>query len=193
MRLYQVKEQQIILTIYRFSLALFFLATYLVGHSQYVTQISSAWDDSLVEWIIFTDDEELEGTIEMKWPANNDFSWWTYDLGELSGDIKRKWTNDPNLWEIRSSDGSVYTARTSWSNDFSEWEIIDGKNKYKLRSRYKNVIDQWQIGKGDSSLQIYMSREGDPRDWIVEDYLENGTLRLSIAASFIAILHSVGL
>jgi len=175
--------------IYRFSIILIFLSQGL--SAQLITQISSAWDDSFNEWIVFTDDEDLEGKIELKWKLRRDSREWEYELGEFSGQIKPIWNDDSNGWELVPYDGSgLIEMKTVWKNDFSEWNIRVGKKTYRLKSKDKTWRSFWSINHSETEeFHIYMTEDGDPRDWLVEDYIEEGSLHLTIGISFISILN----
>ena len=177
----------------RLSCILFTLGLWsLSAQAQVITQISTLWDDRVDQWVIYTDNEDLEGLIELRWPLREDLSEWKYELDELSGIIKQTWKGNPNSWEVIPYDGPRIIAKTIWQNDFSEWKITQGNKIYRFKSKYPSQRFEWELSKGkQDEFYIYMINEADPRDWSVEDYIEDGSLDLSIAMSFVAIYNSL--
>ena len=49
--------------------------------------MESKWSDDFREWTIFTDDEEEEGELTMRWQQQMDWTQWDYRLGEETGSI----------------------------------------------------------------------------------------------------------
>lgn len=160
--------------------------------AQYLTGIATEWSDSFAEWNLFTDDDNLEGELEMRWKMQNDLTDWQYRLGDQTGRIKLKWRDNPNEWEIRG-DNEIITARTLWNNKFREWRIKSKDTQFTLRCKYGNTIDEWEIrNSSKGSFEIYTNWEGDPRDWIIEDNLdESVSLATKMAMVFIATFHSI--
>jgi len=187
-------RETMILMIYRSNYFFLFLLLISSGiNAQVITQISTAWDDRLDEWIIYTDDEEVEGTLEPKWRLGNDISAWEYTLGDLtSGDIKQEWESNPNSWIVITESGDRIVAKTIWRNDFTEWEIKTNSNSYRFKTEYKGNPNHWLISQSDEEeFHITMDRNYDPRDWFVEDFIEEGSYDLTITISFIAIINSL--
>jgi hypothetical protein len=175
--------------LFSFLLLLFYVSDV---NAQIITQISTVWDDKIDEWTIYTDNEDVEGLLELRWPLKNDLSEWQYEVGEDSGIIKQTWKGNPNSWEIIPATGPRIIAKTVWKNDFTEWKIEYGNSIFRLKSKYRNIPFEWNIKKSrEEEFLIYMYEEGDPRDWIIEDYIEDGNNNLAMAISFIAIYTSL--
>ena len=182
-----------ILMTYRFKL-FYLLSLISVGvNAQVITQMSTVWDDRLDEWVIYTDDEDIEGTLEPKWRLDNNITAWEYTLGDLtSGDIKREWSENPNSWIVITESGERISAKTIWRNDFSEWEIKTADKAYRLRTEYKGNPSHWLIKQSDQEeFHVFMDRNYDPRDWVVQDFIEHGTNDLAMTIVFIAMINSL--
>ncbi|MGK0387422.1 MAG: hypothetical protein ACI94Y_000148 [Maribacter sp.] len=152
--------------------------------------ISTAWDDSYKEWVIYTTDEEQEGEIELRWASKDDWSEWDYRLDEESGSIKQKWNNDPSQWELRGGN-EIITMRTKWSNDFTEWRISAGGETFTLKSKYRNQLEEWEL-QGDTygKFEMYTTYENDPRDWeIIDELDEEVSFHIKMAMLFIVMYH----
>ena len=133
--------------------------------------VSTEWDNTFSEWIIFAEDEEDDGKLVMKWPLRQDWSEWEVEFGGIDGELYLRRENDPGLWE-GSADNQLITARTVWPGDMSEWIIVQEGIRINLRTRYGNLADEWIVDHPRYGfLRMYTDWEGDPRDWIVEDEL----------------------
>ena len=163
------------------------------GHTfgQKVVGLSTRWDDSFSEWIIYTEEGEAEGEITMKWPIKGDWTQWNFRIGELSGTIQVKWRNDPNLWELRSNN-EIITIRAVWKDDWRQWEVKNGDISLDVKSKWANILEEWQTEDSRfGSMKIYTSWEGDLRDWVVEDeFSDDISLPTKIAMSFIPVFYS---
>ena len=186
----------------RFLVALILLGITHLCNAQGISTVSSRWNDSFVEWDVFSvaDDEnvsEPEDVLygELKLRSLNfkdDFSEWTYELGGRRGTIRQKWKNDPTLWELRTYEGDVITMKAPWSNDLHEWRITDNNLSITLKSRWANQLDEWLVEDSRRGrFYLYTLHAGDPRDWAVEDNLnEEITEPKKMAIIFLVIFHS---
>ncbi len=163
----------------------------LFGSAQYLTGVGTKWSDDFRDWIIYTDDEDLEGNLTMRWQMRNDWSEWDYRIGEATGSIQLKFRNDWNVWEIRG-DNEIITARTLWKDDPREWRITDNEVTLNLKSRWSNRLDEWSLKKNTKGhFEVYTAWEMDPREWVVVDDLqEDISLPMKIAIVFISIIQS---
>ena len=151
-------------------LALFCLCGSL--QAQVLTGAGTRWNDSFSEWVVYTAEEEQEGELRHRWPSQDDWTEWQYRLGESTGTIKLKWRQDLNEWEARG-DNQIATARTVWRDNFREWRITDGKYTLTLNSRFGNIWDEWTTRSTSAGqFEMYTSFEGDPRDWVIVDELD---------------------
>lgn len=177
----------------RFIICTFSLMTINV-HAQDIIGIGTLWNDSFREWEIHTADDWRTGSLELRWnlPGTEDWTEWDLRLGDTTAQIRLKWSDDPNLWEIKC-EGVTVTARTLWNNDFRQWRLSDGKHRITWQSRYGNIRDEWIMREEDpGSFSVYTYYEGDPRDWVVIDKLdEDVSYAMRIALMFIAVFNSV--
>ena len=161
---------------------------------QYVLELHSEADDSFREWeiILEKDSTEIEGTLRLTWGIDNDWSDWQYSIEELDGEISQKFNNNPGLWELRS-DNKIVTISQVWPGDPTEWKIQCEGRKFTIRTIYSNQLDEWTLGEQAlGELVVYTETQGDPRDWIVSDYmLDQFSFEERMAAVFIALFTSI--
>jgi hypothetical protein len=170
--------------------------------AQTISTVSSRWSDSFVEWDIYastenesTDEleEDLYGELKLRWlNLKDDFSEWTYQLGEQRGTIRQKWKNDPTQWELRTYEGDVITMKAPWSNDATEWRVTDNSISLTLKSRWTNQFDEWLVEDSRrGKFYLYTLHSGDPRDWAIEDNLnEEISEPMKMALIFLVIFQS---
>lgn len=192
-------------------LFLFLLLFCLVNilHGQKLSSISTRWNNSFVEWELYTSiprdstlepeevddapDEELQGEMKHRWlNVRDDWSEWDYQLGEEQGTIKVKWKDLPTQWELRSYDGNVITMRTAWGNDYTEWRVTDNDVTLILRSKWKSQLDEWLVDdNAHGRFYLYTLRDRDPRDWAIEDKLgPEISQSMKIALAFLTVFNS---
>lgn len=139
--------------------------------AQILVGLSAKWSDDFSEWIILTDDEDIEGELNMTWQLQNDWSSFDYRIEEASGNIKMKWRENPNEWEVRG-DNEIVTARTRWKDDPREWRITDNDQTIYLRSKWGNNANTWLITDDKYGyFEMYMYYKGDFREWVIIDEL----------------------
>lgn len=188
------------------------------AQAQTFSSVSTRWSDSFVEWEIYTSmpkdtlqtdstqveegeeeedseatHEELYGELKLRWlNVRDDFSEWDYQLGDERGTIKQKWGNDLTQWELRNYDGNVVTMRTMWPGDFTEWRVTDNSIALNLKSKWKNQFDEWLVDDSTrGELFLYTYTEGDPRDWAVQDFLnEEVSQSMKMALIFLTVFCS---
>lgn len=174
----------------QFLLLLFSFLSFFAS-AQIITGIAAKWSDDFRDWTIYTDDEDEEGNLTMRWQQQFDWTEWDYRLGEESGSIKIKWKNDPSEWEIRGG-GEIISARMKWNNDVHEWRISDGSTKLTLKAVYNNNLNDWKIDDRDKGIfEMFMEWQDDPRDWTIVDELdEELSIHFRMAIMFIAIYNA---
>lgn len=172
--------------------------------AQTLSGISSRWSDSFVEWDLYATssagpdsseapEEELYGELKLRWLSlRDDWSEWDFRLGDERGTIKMKWKDDPGQWELRTYSGTIITMKTAWNNDLSEWRITNNDISLTLRSRWTSQTDEWLVQDGThGTYYLYTRHEGDPRDWIIEDRLDEAISRpMKLAIIFLTVFHS---
>lgn len=131
--------------------------------------MAAKWSDSFVEWEFYSDveDDEVAGTLEMRWKMNNDWTSWDFRLGERIGDVSAQWPDRYEEWQL-NSEGQKVTMKTRWPGDFSEWRITDSDKSYILSVQNGSRPEEWQVKyEDDLTFQIYTEFEGDIRSWLV--------------------------
>ncbi len=164
-----------------------FFTTFLAGQAS-VTGYSTYYDDTFNKWIVYTADESKEGIIEQVWPLNNDWSEWSFRLGDYFGTIRSVWQDRFDQWNI-TIDGETYMARTLYRNDFRTIEIKGGG--FLLTMRYDEYDESWATIQSTTRLDLAVVtvRYGDMRDWdLVTPVAEDIPLGLQIASTFVPIL-----
>lgn len=173
-----------------FFLLLLFAMPWFV-QAQWLTGVATKWNDSFIEWSVFTENEEEEGSLEIRWKRQLDWSNWDYQVGDEYGSIRQSFSNDPSQWVIRGSE-DVITARTRWVNDFREWRITDNSTTLIFRSRWKNNFNEWLLADEQyGNFAVLTTWSDDPREWeIVDELDEDISLTMKMAMVFIAIYQS---
>lgn len=152
---------------------------------------AAKFDNSFREWVIHTQDEDLEGTLELRWRFRDNWKEWEFRFGDIDATIEQKWDDDPNLWELRC-EGILVTIRTLFPNDFLEWRLSDGNKQLTWRSKFRNIVEEWELrdrGKGEFIMYTYW--QGDLRDWVIIDKMnEDISLPLRLGMIFLTLYHS---
>ena len=139
--------------------------------AQTIIGLGTRYDNSFREWIVTTEEEDVQGEIQMRWAFRDDWTEWDVSIGDLNATIEQKWKDDPNLWEIRC-DGIVVNAKTTWPGEFNKWKLTDGSHQFNWGTKYFNQRDEWRTESRSNELfQVYTYWEGDPREWVVIDKL----------------------
>lgn len=165
----------------------------LLSFSQEVLMgISARYDDSFAQWTIYTDDEDAEGELEMRWSTQDDLTKWDFDVSGVSGRIETKWRDDLSEWQV-FCDGEIVTMRPRWPRDFSEWRITDNKTTIYFKTRYSNSGDEWIIStEGHGWFTVYTEYSRDPRDWVIVDEMnEEVGMSMKMAMTFLAIFNTI--
>ena len=156
--------------------------------SQIPIGIGTKYYNSFREWIITTDDDDVEGNLRMRWSFGDDWTAWDFEIGDHHGTIDMKWKDQPDLWEIKC-DGVIVMARTTWPGEFYRWKISDGSKTLNWYTRYTNEPTEWLTDEGkDGFFQVYTYYENDAREWVIKDELpENTSLATRMAMIFMAL------
>lgn len=172
-----------------------FSSIHLSVQAQYLTGMGTAWNDSFVEWIVYTyqgeEENDAEGELKMRWQLQENWSEWDYDIEDQIGSIKQKWKDNSNEWEVRGNN-KVISTRTSFRDDFTQWRITDNTITLIVETRFGNNGNEWRVRKGEHGfMELYTAWENDPREWIIVDELsEDISLPMKMAVVFLAIYHS---
>lgn len=161
------------------------------GFSQKIIGIAAKYNDAFVEWELYSDDTKDVGSLVMTWQQPDDWSQWTYRLGEKSGTIKTKWNKDFSQWEVRG-DNKIITAQMIWNGDPRQWRITDNVTTLELKTKWGNQLTEWIIDDSKKGyFSMYMEAQNDPRDWVTEDELdENISFPMRMTIIFLTMFNS---
>ena len=141
-------------------------------NAQEILGVRTYWNDDFREWIIMAEEEKNDGKLQMMWELRNDWTEWEFDFLNLRGKIEQPRTNNPEFWTLKSGYENI-TMRTIWPGDRTEWKITDGFINLVIKTRYNNIGDEWLVNDSKyGDFYMYTEWEGDPRDWLIEDFLE---------------------
>lgn len=159
-------------------------------NAQQLTGIATEWSDSFAAWTIYTSEEGEEGELRIRWNNTDDWTQWDYRIGEWTGQIRLKWPNRTDEWELRG-ENQIVSARAMWRDDPREWRIKSPEgHQYKWRSRFGNNFEEWVVDTDTYGFfEMYTSFEGDPRDWTIIDELDAG-LPEKMMLVFLTIINS---
>ncbi len=161
----------------------------------YLTGVASRWSDDFSEWDFYTEDDEeyASGELRMRWQQRGDWNVWDYQIGEERGYISTVFTDDASRWELVGPNNEVITMRQLWNNDARAWKVTANTVSLTFKSRWGNRRDEWIVRertRGD--FHVYTRWEGDPRDWIIVDELDEelGT-SMKVAMVFLALFNTI--
>jgi len=156
-----------------FVVLLVLVGSAIAGFGQQLQSIHTRWDDSYAEWVVYTSDESVEGTLSLRWPMQGDWTKWDFRIGEEAGSFEMHYVEDPGFWEARSGN-TLLTARWFWPGDITRWKIQDDYRLWIFQTRWNHMTEDWVLNDplDFGSLQLYTEYEGDPRDWIIDDQMD---------------------
>jgi len=175
--------------------------------SQTLDAVNARWDDEFTEWDIYTMEGdqtvverggeeiievEASGQLVMRWQADLNWAEWDFVIDDVIGSAKQTWKDDPTQWEIRIGN-EVITCRAAWRDDLSEWRITNNRKTLTWRSKYRRNFNEWEL-RGDTygEFYVYATYVNDPRDWSIEDQLDDSIpFSMKMAMTFLAIYHSI--
>jgi hypothetical protein len=172
-------------------LLLLFITPFILK-AQYLTGTSTRYNDSFIEWLFYTENDEEPGELSIRWKSREyDWTEWDYRLGDVTGSIEMKWKDNPEEWELRGNN-EIVTARTLWNNDFREWRISDGDRSLTLKTKWGNLWDEWELrNTPHGDFRMYTNWEQDPRDWVIVDEMkEEVPLEMKLMMMFIVVFNS---
>lgn len=162
-----------------------------VNAQDYIESINAAEDNDIIEWDVYT--HETDGTLELTWALQRDFTDWTFEIGDVSGTIRQQWLNDDTQYELRTDEGHYIKMRVKWPNDYSEWIIeSDSIPAFTWIAKQFNDGNHWEADRtGDlGTFEMYTEVEDDPRDWIIKDEIYQELFAEKVACMFIAIIRA---
>lgn len=174
-----------------FVFCLFF--TFGNAQSQILTGISARFNDAFVDWDVFADSVDTDkGNLLMTWQNPDDWTNWSYRLGEKTGTIKTKWSRDLEHWETRG-ENKIISAETIFTGDKRQWRVTNNSFSLELACTDYQNGEQWTVEDSRRGrFTIYTELQRDYRDWVVEDELDSSvSLPMKMTLVFLAILNTV--
>lgn len=163
------------------------------SNAQELIGFSVEYGDTFIEWEVIPADEKIDlGELNLSWPHKTDWNDWEYQVDGRVGNIRQKWINRPDEWEL--IDGEyIVSIKNQWKGDLTIWKIKCDDYALKFESKYNNQADEWTLTTEKYGVfDIYTEYEGDPRDWIIEDGLDKEVpLALKMAMIFVSMHYSV--
>jgi hypothetical protein len=148
------------------SLFLFFLN---VSFAQTLTSVSTRYDDSFAEWVLYTDIDGETGTLEAPWHLQNQWTNWNFGIRHKNGTIRSVWQDHADEWELRG-DGKTVTMRQIWKNDVREWRIQDGNITLDFKMKNRDDPYEWIMeDKIHGIFYVVSDQPNDARDWTIQD------------------------
>jgi hypothetical protein len=169
---------------------LFFIAFYHTASAQYLDGMAVKWRGDMREWTIWND--SIEGTLRIRWTAPLNPTEWAYEFGTLHGTIKRKWRDDPTLWELTADNGELLTARMIYGTDSREWRITDNNNSIEWRTRYTNNPSDWTLPNASKcgEFSAFTPYINDFQEWNTTDKNDCLSFNVKLMMTFLAMFHS---
>ena len=159
----------------------------------YLTEVHSRWNDRFDEWEILTEDGSSQSVyyLSLSWPLQRNWEEWRLEGEDLQAIIRTKWRGDLSTWEVRSND-EIIVIKQVYRNDPGQWEIRSGDTREIISTQWPGNPSQWHMPRRRGEWVMAMDREFDPRDWIIEDYLENTLSPLvRLSAVFITLWQTI--
>jgi hypothetical protein len=163
------------------------------AESQILTGISTRFNDAFVDWDVFADSLDTDmGNLSMTWQNPDDWTNFSYRMGEKTGTIKTKWSRDLEHWETRG-ENKIITAETIFTGDRRQWRVTNNNFSVELACTDFQNGEQWTVeDRKRGRFTIYTERHRDYRDWIIEDELDPSvSLPMKMTFVFLAIMNTV--
>jgi hypothetical protein len=92
--------------------------------AQWPVALTTQYMDSFLSWNFYDQDDETIGYLRTVYMGmgERELMEWQYLVGEEAGQIRRKWRDNPNIWELNGN-GFRFTAQTRWPGDPTDWQI----------------------------------------------------------------------
>ena len=174
-------------------IVLFLLCGFQTLTAQTLTGFSARFNDAFVDWDIYVDSiDGSAGNLTMTWQHPDDWTQWSYRLGDRSGSIKTKWQKDLTQWEVRGENKTV-SAQMMWTNDPRQWRVTDNTFSLELKCRFGNNWNEWIVDDSKRGYFRVITRyDNDPRDWIIEDELDPSvSLPMKMTLLYLVLINSV--
>ena len=170
----------------------FFLGLFInTANTQTLLGLSTRFNNAFVEWDVYADSIQT-GNISITWQQPDNWGEWNYRVGEKSGTIKTKWSEDFTMWELRG-DNKIITAQPVYPGNPCAWRITDNNFSLVLSCRNGNDSNEWAVeDEKRGTFFIYTDVANDPRDWVIDDNLSNTVpFPMHMMLTFIALFNSI--
>ena len=174
---------------HKFQFLYFFLLSWSLSAQVQLTGISSQWNDSFSEWKVYASidsTQEIEGEMHLKWAFKNDWTEWVIDnILDTRVNIKMKYANNSNFWELRSGN-TIIMMQTKWSNDFTEWRVKFDGGQVNWKADYKSNLNYWYYDDDKFGfMEMFSVYDNDPRDWEIIEKSTNIPQEVNLACMFL--------
>lgn len=166
-------------------------------NAQILRGLSARFNDAFVDWEVFVsleddDEKEEKGNLTMTWQNPDDWSQWSYRIGDATGNVKTQWARDFDRWEIRG-DNKVITASTLFKGDYRQWRITDNNFSVELTCNDRFRCEEWTVDDvKHGKMTIITHVPTDFRDWDINDELDPSvSFPMKMAILFVATFSSV--
>jgi hypothetical protein len=161
------------------------------ANTQTLLGLSSRFNNAFVDWDVYADSIQT-GNISMTWQQPDNWGEWSYRIGEKSGTIKTKWSENFTLWELRG-DNKIITAQPVFPGNVCSWRITDNNFSLELNCRNGNDPNEWTVEDPKrGTFFIYTNVANDQRDWVIDDNLSDAIpFPMRMMLTFIALFNSV--
>lgn len=153
--------------------------------------LSSRWDHELSDWIILDSTESEIGNITYAGIFKDPFQTWNLRLGEYSGNIKLRWKDSPNEWDLWAGNELV-SFKPVWQQSFDQWNFnFNGKNyNLKLSNVHSNLSWELSNNSGKMYAKIQTDFEFDIRDWTIYYFDDIPDRSLILSCLFVVLRYS---
>jgi hypothetical protein len=159
------------------------------AQGQALVGAATRWPDSFREWALYDDEGEV-GSLEWKGLDRDGWTEFRIRYQGIYGNARLKWPDRTDEWELRLGQ-EVITIRAVYRGDPSQWRIIGHEIQLTFQSKHPRQPEEWQIREKRFGLfRVYTRWQGDLREWVVEDQLEDerisSTMRLAMLFTALA-------
>ena len=121
----------------------------------------------------------------------NDVNRWTFDIGDLDGEVNTEFNDGYGSWEI-SVNNKTYHLKTWIGGGWSKWELTGGdlKGVTTIQTLYHGSWDNWTLTRDSINVDISTYYNNSYDDWNIKGDLTKITDGEKIATLFIPVFVS---
>ncbi len=161
------------------------------AQGQVLVGAATRWSDSFREWILYNEEGEA-GSLEWMSLSREDGPEYRLRYEDTYGQARLKWPDRTDEWELRLGQ-EVATIRAVYRGDPTQWRIIGHEVQFTFQAKYPHQAEEWQIREKEfGQFRVYTRWQGDPREWVVEDQLEDERISsaMRLALLFTALVNA---